>query len=93
MDSAGKLLDGRTFNNINDLKTLITADPRQLARNLLQQFTIYSTGTPVRFSDRQEIESMLDACAKDGYRVRDLMLALVQSRIFLGQSDGETIRQ
>jgi hypothetical protein len=39
----------------------------------------------VRFSDRPEIEPMLDACAKDGYRVRDLMLALVQSKIFLGQ--------
>ena len=93
VDSAGKLLDGRTFTNVKDLKTLIAADPRQLARNLLQQFTLYATGTPARFSDRQEIESMLDACAKDGYRVRDLMLALVQSRIFLGQSDGETIRQ
>ena len=85
VDTAGKLLDGRTFTNVNDLKTLIAADPRQLARNMLQQFTIYSTGSPVRFSDRQEIESLLDACAKDGYRVRDLILALVQSRIFLGQ--------
>ncbi|MDB6004607.1 MAG: hypothetical protein JWR15_1594 [Prosthecobacter sp.] len=86
VDSAGKLLDGSTFQNITDLKTLIAADPRQLARNLLHQFTIYATGTPVRFSDRPEIESLLNACSKDGYRVRDLMLALVQSRIFLGQS-------
>ena len=86
VDTNGKLLDGRTFTNVNDFKTLIAADPRQLARNLLHQFTIYSTGTPVRFSDRQEIETMLDACAKDGYRVRDLMLALVQSKIFLGQN-------
>lgn len=86
VDSAGKLLDGRTFQNINDLKTLIAADPRQLARNLLHQFTIYATGTPVRFSDRPEIESLLNSCSKDGYRVRDLMLALVQSSIFLGQS-------
>ncbi|MCX6851557.1 MAG: DUF1592 domain-containing protein [Verrucomicrobia bacterium] len=89
VDSAGKLLDGRTFNNINDLKTLIAADPRQLARNLLHQFTIYATGTPVRFSDRPEIESLLNACAKNGYRVRDLLLVLVQSPIFLGQVDGK----
>ncbi len=85
VDSTGKLMDGRSFKNVNDLKAIIAADPRQLARNLLQQFTIYATGTPVRFSDRREIESLLDACAKDGYRVRDLMLALVQSKIFLGQ--------
>jgi len=89
VDSAGKLLDGRTFTNINDLKTLIAADPRQLARNLLHQFTIYATGTPVRFSDRPEIESLLNTCAKDNYPIRDLLHALIQSRIFLGQANGK----
>ncbi len=87
VDSAGKLLDGRTFQNIIDLKTLIAADPRQLARNLLHQFTIYATGTPVRFSDRPEIESLLNTCAKNNYPIRDLLHALIQSPIFLGQSE------
>ncbi len=85
VDTTGKLLDGRAFTDVTDLKILIAADPRQLARNLLHQFTIYATGTPVRFSDRPEIESLLNSCAKDNYRVRDLLHALVQSRIFLGQ--------
>lgn len=85
VDAAGKLEDGRGFQDVNELKAIIAADPRQLARNLLHQFTVYATGTPVRFSDRPEIETLLDACAKDGYRVRDLLHALVQSRIFLGQ--------
>ena len=90
VDPRGKLLDGRCFNDVNDLKAILAADPRQLARNILQQFTLYSTGTPVRYSDRREIESMLDACAKDGYRVRDLLLALVQSPIFLGPGRSST---
>ncbi len=84
VDTTGKLLDGRTFNNINDLKTLIAADPRQLARNLLHQFTIYATGTPVRFSDRPEIESLLNTCAQNNYPIRDLLHALIQSPIFVG---------
>jgi hypothetical protein len=84
VDPRGKLIDGREFQNINDLKSILVANSRQLARNLLHQFTLYATGTPVRYSDRREIESMLDACEKDGYRVRDLMLGLVQSRIFIG---------
>lgn len=87
VDSSGKLIDGREFKNVNDLKAILAANPRQLARNLLHQFTVYATGTPVRYSDRREIESMLDACAKGGYRVRDLLLALVQSDIFLGLPD------
>ena len=86
VDASGKLLDGTSFQNIRDLKSVLAANPRQLARNLLHQFTLYATGTPVRFSDRPEIEAMLDACAGEDYRVRDLIVALVQSKIFLGQA-------
>ena len=84
VDASGKLIDGRHFGNIRDLKAILAANPRQLARNLLHQFTLYATGTPVRFSDRPEIEKMLEVCAKGGYRVRDLIHALVQNRIFVG---------
>ena len=86
VDTSGRLLEGSTFQNIRDLKLILASNSRQLARNLLSQFTLYATGTPVRFSDRREVEAILDVCAKDGYRVRDLIVRLVQSRIFLGES-------
>ena len=85
VDASGRLLDGRGFRDIHELKVLLAGDPRQLARNLLHQFTLYATGTPVRFADREEIEAILDACAPDGYRMRELVHSLVQSRIFLGK--------
>jgi len=84
VDPSGQLIDGRTFSDVHALKAILAANPRQLARNLLHQFTVYATGTPVRYSDRREIESMLDACEKDGYRVQDLIMALVGSEIFTG---------
>ena len=84
VDASGSLADGRYFKNIHDLKVIFTEKPRQLARNLLHQFTLYATGTPVQFADRRNIEAILDECAKGGYRVRDLMHALIQSPIFLG---------
>jgi hypothetical protein len=84
VDASGQLLDGQTFRDIKELKQILAANDRQLARNILYQFTVYSTGVPVRFSDRAEIETMLNACSGNGYRVRDLLHALVQSRIFLG---------
>ncbi len=86
VDASGQLADGRNFQDVHALKAIFKANPRQLARNLLHQFTLYATGTPVRFADRIEIESILDACARDGYRVRDLLHGLVQSKIFLGQN-------
>ena len=85
VDASGQLLDGRRFRDIHELKVILAGDPRQLARNLLHQFTLYATGTPVRFADREEIESILDASAVQGYRVRDLLHALVRSRILLGK--------
>ena len=89
IDASGQLLDARSFQNVTELKEILASNDRQLARNLLHQFTVYSTGTPVRFSDRAEIETMLDSCADNGYRVRDLLHALVSGRIFLGQSGCE----
>ncbi|MEZ0387264.1 MAG: DUF1592 domain-containing protein [Verrucomicrobium sp.] len=84
VDASATLLEGQKFKDVSELKAILAADPRQLGRNLLHQFTIYATGTPVRYSDRPEIEALLDACSADGYRVQDLLLALVQSRIFVG---------
>jgi hypothetical protein len=84
VDASGTLVDGRGFRDVRDLKAILAANPRQLARNLMRQLVVYATGTPTRFSDRAEIERMLDSCAAAGYRARDLVHALVQSRIFLG---------
>lgn len=86
VDSSGKLIDGKEFKDVFALKEIFKANSRQLARNVLHQLTIYATGTPVRFSDRREVESILDSCARNGYRVGDLLRGLVQSRIFLGQN-------
>lgn len=90
VDASGRLRDGSPFANIQELKSLLAAKPRQLARNYLHQLTVYATGTPVRFSDRPVIESILDQCADQGYRTRDLLHALVQSRIFLGVEISKT---
>ena len=85
VDSSGELRDGTTFETIDDLKQILAKEPRQLARNLLQRFVTYATGTPVRFSDRREIEAILDECKPAGYRVRDLLHGVIGNRIFLGE--------
>lgn len=85
VESDGQLRRGETFSDINELKKHLTAKPRQLARNFLYQLTQYATGTGVRFSERGEMEELLDACETDGFRARDLLLSLVESRIFLEQ--------
>lgn len=84
VDSSGQLITGDRFDDINDLKQILITRPRQLARNLLEHFTLYATGTPVRFSDRKSIEAILTKSQATGYRVADLIHGLVQSPVFLG---------
>lgn len=89
VDPGGQLAEGQAFHDIHELKALLLKDPRRLARNLLHQFTLYATGTPVRFSERGEIERLLDLCQPGGYRVADLLHAFVQSPLFHGGETGE----
>ena len=84
VDASGKLRDGRAFTDVRELKAHFAADDRQLARNLLHQFVLYATGTPVRFADRPKIEAILDACSQEEYRVRDLLHGFIQSPLFRG---------
>ena len=84
VDASGRLRTGEEFKDIRDLKKIFAANPRQLAKNLVHQFTLYATGMPVRYADRRGIDDILDQCAPNGYRVRDLLHGLIQSAIFCG---------
>ena len=85
VDAAGELPDGRKFADIRELKTLLANNPDQLARNLLRQLAVYATGAPVRFSDRAEIERILEKFRSEGHGVRSLIHGLVQSDLFLNK--------
>jgi mono/diheme cytochrome c family protein len=82
VDPSGILPDGRAFQDVRELKQRLLEDERQLARNLIGQLIVYATGTPVRFGDRAEVESILDRTAAGGYGTRSLIHAIVQSEIF-----------
>lgn len=82
VDATGELPDGRKFADVRELKRLLLADERQLARNLAQQLTVYATGAPVRFGDRPAIEAALDHAQAGHYGVRSLISEIVQSDLF-----------
>jgi hypothetical protein len=82
VDASGILPDGRPFAGVRELKKLLLADKRQIARNLAQQLVIFATGAPVRFSDRPRLEAILDEAEPTGYGVRSIVEAVVQSPIF-----------
>ena len=82
MDASGTLPDGRTFADVRELKKLLLTDERQLARNVATQLITYSTGSPVRFSDRPRLEAILDQTKSTDYGVESIIQAVIQSELF-----------
>lgn len=82
VDSSGTLPDGRSFSNIHDFKRLLRGEDETIARNLARQLVVFSTGAPVRFSDRPQIEQMLSRTKAQGYGLRSLIHEVVQSELF-----------
>lgn len=82
VDSSGVLPDGQEFKDIRELKDCLLRDQQQLARNMIQQLLVYSTGAQIRFSDRPVIDAILAEARGDEYGLRTLVHEVVQSELF-----------
>ncbi len=82
VDAAGELPDGRTFRDAKEFKRLILSDEVSVARNLAKQLVTFGTGAPVRFTDRDELERILQRASAREYGVRTLVEEIVRSDLF-----------
>ena len=82
VDPTGEMASGEKFGDIRKFKELLLRDERAIARNLANQFITYATGTPVRFSDREILEEILNKSEPSGYGVRTIIHEIVQSSLF-----------
>jgi hypothetical protein len=85
VDASGTLPDGRQFHDVRELKQLLLADEKQIARNLVRQLAVYATGAPIHFADRKQVEEILERAKMSHYGVRSLISELVQSDLFLNK--------
>jgi hypothetical protein len=82
VDASGELPGGGAFRDVRELKRLILRDVRGVARNLVRQLLVFSTGSGVRFGDRNRVEEILDRCAEGDYGVRSIVLEIALSKLF-----------
>jgi len=85
VDPSGATADGRPFRDVRELKDLLLQDEQQIARNFARQLSVFATGAPVRFSDRQTIEQIIEKAKSSGYGVRSILNELIQSDLFLNK--------
>ncbi len=82
VDSAGQLPDGSEFKNINEFRRQLLLKQPQIARNLLEQFIVYATGTPARFADQPIVDRMMKSLTEKEYGTRSMIHEVVQSDLF-----------
>jgi hypothetical protein len=85
VDATGELPDGRPFRDIREFKRLLRGEETTVARNLARQLVVYATSAPVRFSDRAEIERILQRAKAKDYGVRSLVHEIISSDLFLNK--------
>ena len=82
VDSSGELPAGLEFADYKQFRKHLAADPRTLARSLVEKLLTFGTGREMGFSDRDTIEEILNKCASGQYRVRDLLEQSILSEAF-----------
>ena len=78
----GVLANGRTFDDIRELKKILMEDKTQLARNLAEKLFVFAVGRNVGFSDRTAIMKIVANVEKQNYGFRALIHEVVQSPLF-----------
>ena len=78
-----RLLGSDLVLALTEFKRLLLQDEVTLAKNMTRQLLVYATGSPVRFSDRAEIDRIVQQSAATHYGLRTLVHQIVQSDLFL----------
>lgn len=82
VEQGDRMPDGRTFTDIDDYKRMVLEDPEAIVRNIVGKLVTFSTGAPVQFADRTEIDTIVAGVGQQDYGLRSLVHAIVQSRMF-----------
>ncbi|MDB4357661.1 DUF1588 domain-containing protein, partial [Mariniblastus sp.] len=85
VDASGVTEAGETFRGIREYKQILANQKTLVAKNLLTQLVVYSTGAEIQFADRDKIAKMMEDNLKKSGGVRDLMHAMIQSDLFLNK--------
>ena len=77
IDAAGELPGGKRFSSPKELKTIIAARKEDLARNLTEKLLAYALCRKLEGYDEIVVDRLMEAIAKDGYRMQTLITEIV----------------
>jgi hypothetical protein len=82
IDAAGELPGGKHFSSPRELKALLAARTDDLARNVTEKLLAYALCRQLEGYDEIVVDHLMEAIAKDGYRMQTLITEIVTSYPF-----------
>lgn len=82
VDATGEMRDGRKFSGIQDFQNLLAEEEEILTKSFVTKLLTFATGREMGFSDRHEIDGIVQTAIKANHGMRDLVHSVVQSDIF-----------
>lgn len=82
VDCSGATPEGKTFTDIRALRTILAADPQQLARGVTRHLITYATGARPTALDEAAVEAIVLRSKAENFGLRSLVHGLVQSELF-----------
>ncbi len=82
VDASGTFDGDVKFAGFTEFQNHLARQPEILTRTLAKKLLTFATGRELGFSDRAELERIVQESARTGYRVRDLIHLAISSKIF-----------
>jgi len=82
VDCSGTMPDGRAFKDVDELRSLLAAEPERLARAFVGHVITYATGAEVSFADRAVVDEILKKTQAKNYGLRSIVQEVIQSELF-----------
>ncbi|MFO0906353.1 MAG: DUF1592 domain-containing protein [Pirellulales bacterium] len=78
----GTTAAGQSFKDLAEYKKIVLQNPAALTRALAEKLIVYSTGAPLEFADRAEVERIVEEATSRQHGFRSLIHTVVQSPLF-----------
>jgi hypothetical protein len=82
IDASGIMPDGSKIDGVDGIRGYLLAQPQQFTRCLTEKLLIYAIGRRLAFTDRDDIDRIVNQSSQTQYRFRDLVHLIVNSRAF-----------
>jgi hypothetical protein len=85
IDASYEMRGGRKFQDVEEFRKLICAQPRDLAKNVAHKLLVFGTGAPISFADRKMVDDIVDQAAREDFGFRSIVRGVATSPVFLSK--------